>query len=146
MTGAAERPATMNTQTNRKIVEDAMSRMSKGDTSGFADAMHDDFVFRPMAASRHGTWGEAYEGKTNARMNFFRPWHAQLEGKLTNTPTLILADGDHVVVESKGNATMKSGEPYCQNYCMVLRMEGGKIMEMREYFDSGLADALFKKV
>lgn len=133
-------------KTNREIIANAMDRMATGDTSGFADAMHDDFVFRLMAASRRGVWRDAYAGKENARLNFFRKWHAQLEGRLTNTRSLIMAEGDHVIVESKGDARMKSGEPYCQNYCTVFHMKDGKIMEMREYFDSALADALFEPV
>lgn len=132
---------------NRKIITRVMAAAASGDMRPFADAMHADYVFRPMAASRRGVWGEAYAGKQHAIMNFFRPWHAQLEGGLTMTPTLILADGDHVMIEAKGGAKMKSsGESYCQNYCQVLSMKNGLIMEAREYFDSGLADALFKKV
>ena len=136
----------METQSNKEIVTALMAELAKGNPLPFAEAMHDEFVFRPMAASRSGKWADAYAGKDNARLNFFRKWHAQLDGPMVNRPIHIFADGDHVVVESKGQATMKSGEAYNQNYCMVLRMSGGKVMEMREYFDSGLADALFEKV
>ena len=137
----------MNSQTNRKIIAHIMAAAAQGDMRPFADAMHADYVFRPMAASRKGAWAEAYAGKEHAIHDFFRKWHAQVEGRLSMTPTLILADGEHVMVEAKGNARMKdSGAPYCQNYCQVLRMKDGMIMEAREYFDSGLADALFKPV
>ncbi len=134
----------MTTETNRKLMTDIMSATARGDTRPFAEAMHDDFVFRPMASSRKGVWADAYPSKQRARA-FFRAWHAQMDGGMTNTPVAIFADGDHVIVESRGAAKMKSGERYDQRYCMVLRFDGGKIMEMREYFDSGLADALFEK-
>jgi uncharacterized protein len=136
----------MSAEANKRLVTDLMNALSRGEPSGFVEVMHDDFVFRPMGASRSQKWAAAYEGKDNARFNFFRKWHAQLSGPLLNKPVHIFADGDHVVVESRGFATMKSGEPYNQNYCMVLRLAGGRIMEMREYFDSALADALFEKV
>jgi len=137
----------MNSEANREIVTRFMEAASRGDMKPFGDAMHERYTFRPMAPSRRGVWKESYEGKDNAIRNFFRRWHAQLEGGLSMTPTLILADGDHVVVESKGSARMKeTGLPYCQSYCQVLRMENGLILEAREYFDSGLADALFKPV
>jgi ketosteroid isomerase-like protein len=136
----------MDTQLNKQIVTQLMAETAKGNPLPFGEAMHEDFVFRPMAASRSGVWGETYAGKDNARFNFFRKWHAQLEGPMRNRPIHIFADGDHVIIESKGEANMKSGEAYNQNYCMVLRMAGGRIMEMREYFDSALADALFEPV
>jgi ketosteroid isomerase-like protein len=134
-------------ESNREIITRVMAAAEAGDMRPFAEVMHADYVFRPMAASRKGVWAEAYAGKEHAIHGFFRKWHAQLEGGLSMTPTLILADGDHVVLEARGKAAMKgSGEPYCQNYCQVLRMKDGMIMEAREYFDSGLADALFKPV
>lgn len=137
----------MNTQTNRDIITQVLAAAARGDMRPFGDAMHADYVFRPMAASRKGVWADAYAGKEHAIHNFFRRWHAQMERGLSMAPTLIMADGEHVVFEARGNAVMKtSGEPYCQNYCQVLRMKDGLIMEAREYFDSGLADALFQPV
>jgi ketosteroid isomerase-like protein len=137
----------MHNPTNKDIITRVMAAAAQGDMRPFAEAMHADYVFRPMAASRRGVWKDAYVGKEHAIQNFFRKWHAQLEGGLSMTPTLILADGDHVMLEAKGKAAMKAtGEPYCQNYCQVLRMKDGMIMEAREYFDSGLADALFQPV
>jgi ketosteroid isomerase-like protein len=137
----------MNMQTNREIVTRILAATARGDMRPFADVLHDDFVFRPMAASRRGVWADAYAGKEHAIQNFFRRWHAQLANGLSMTPTLILADGEHVMFEARGNAAMKdSGAPYCQNYCQVMRMKNGMIMEAREYFDSGLADALFQPV
>jgi ketosteroid isomerase-like protein len=135
----------MTADFNRKLMTDIMNATARGDMRPFAEAMHDDFTFRPMAASRKGVWADAYPGKQRARA-FFRAWHAQMDGGMTNTPASIFADGDYVNIESQGAAKMKSGDRYDQRYCMVLRLAGGKIMEMREYFDSGLADALFEKV
>lgn len=34
----------------------------------------------------------------------------------------ILADGDHVVVECRGDATTISGERYANTYCFVIRV------------------------
>ncbi|HYE45988.1 MAG TPA: nuclear transport factor 2 family protein [Caulobacter sp.] len=137
----------MTATDNKQIIARVLAAAAEGDMRPFADAMHESYVFRPMAASRRGVWAEAYAGKRHAIENFFGPWHAQLAAGLRMAPRLILADGDHVVFEARGEAAMKAtGEPYCQNYCQVLRMAEGRILEAREYFDSGLADALFQPV
>ena len=53
-----------------------------------------------------------------------------------------MADEDHVVVEARGDNMTKSGVPYCNDYCMVYRLRDGKIVEIREYCDSALVEAV----
>ena len=36
--------------------------------------------------------------------------------------------------------TTVSGQPYNNSYCLVIRMDDGKMKEMIEYFDSALVD------
>jgi ketosteroid isomerase-like protein len=50
------------------------------------------------------------------------------------------AEGDRVVVEFEGNATLANGESYCNQYCMVFTMEGGLIKNVNEYYCTILAD------
>jgi len=45
------------------------------------------------------------------------------------------------VVESVGNVTTKAGKPYCNSYCMIIRMRGGKMVELTEYLDTELVSA-----
>lgn len=136
----------MSAEHNKQIITDVYEALSKGETAPFVEAMQEDYTFRPMGASRRGVWGAVYAGKTNVIENFYRPWAAQTENGIRIAPVNVFADGDHVIVEGKGNARMKSGEPYNQDYCLVIRMQDGKMLEVREYFDTGLSDALFEKV
>src|SRR5258706_7734356 len=39
----------------------------------------------------------------------------------------VTAEGDRVVVEFEGNATLCNGKPYCNQYCMVFTLQAGKI-------------------
>lgn len=50
------------------------------------------------------------------------------------------AEGDRAVVEFEGNAICSNGEPYCNEYCMVFRLQGAKIKQINEYFCTILAD------
>ncbi len=52
-------------------------------------------------------------------------------------PRRLIADGDHVVVEARGDMMTKAGVRYDNDYCLVYRLECGKIVEIREYCDSG---------
>lgn len=50
------------------------------------------------------------------------------------------AEGDRVVVEFEGNATLANAESYCNQYCMVFTFEDGLIKVINEYYCTILAD------
>ena len=51
-----------------------------------------------------------------------------------------IADGDIVVVEAEGDNVTKAGVRYDNDYCLVFRLEDGKIKEIREYCDLALCE------
>jgi ketosteroid isomerase-like protein len=51
-----------------------------------------------------------------------------------------IADGDCVVVEARGDNVTRTGVRYDNDYCLVFRLENGKIKEVREYCDSVLTE------
>jgi ketosteroid isomerase-like protein len=52
----------------------------------------------------------------------------------------VTAEGDRVVVEFEGNATLANGNDYCNQYCMVFTLENGLIKLVNEYYCTILAD------
>lgn len=52
----------------------------------------------------------------------------------------VTAEGDRVIVEFEGNATLANGEAYCNQYCMVFTLLDGKIKQVNEYFCTLLAE------
>jgi ketosteroid isomerase-like protein len=52
----------------------------------------------------------------------------------------VTAEGDRVVVEFEGNATLVNGASYCNQYCMVFTLCEGMIKQVNEYFCTKLAD------
>jgi uncharacterized protein len=52
----------------------------------------------------------------------------------------VIAEGDRVVVEFEGNATLSNGASYCNQYCMVFTLQDGRIKQVNEYFCTILAD------
>lgn len=64
------------------------------------------------------------------------------------SPTIhtITAEGDRVAVEFEGNATLRNGAAYNNQYCMVFTMRDGKIKHINEYFCTKLADEVLYPV
>ena len=62
-------------------------------------------------------------------------------GAAANRPLRFIAEGDYVVVEARGDNVTKAGLRYDNQYCMVWRIENGKIKEIKEYCDSTLVRA-----
>lgn len=52
----------------------------------------------------------------------------------------LIADEDTVAAEWEGDAVLKSGKPYCNQYCMVFTMRDGLICQLNEYYCTILAD------
>lgn len=52
----------------------------------------------------------------------------------------VTAEGDRVVVEFNGNATLANGESYCNEYCMIFTFDSGLIKLVNEYYCTILAD------
>jgi ketosteroid isomerase-like protein len=46
------------------------------------------------------------------------------------------------VVEARGNNTTKTGKPYNNAYCFVIRLHDGKLKEITEYMDTELVTAV----
>lgn len=58
----------------------------------------------------------------------------------------VTAEGERVVVEYEGNAVTSQGKPYCNQYCMVFTLSGGKIRQIHEYLCTKLADEVLYPV
>jgi ketosteroid isomerase-like protein len=102
------------------------------------DCMADDFRFVVLGSTK---WSRAYEGKQVVLDELFAPLMAAIDGRLKNVPVRFIADGDFVVVETRGNNRTKRGMDYNNTYCNVLRLEGGKLKEWTEYSDTQLVAA-----
>ena len=132
---------TTETQRNRKRIAEAMEALAAADTNPFYALWSDDFIWRPMVG---GVWSTAYQGKENVANSLFRRLRKQFDTPYTNTASNIFADGRHVVVECQGQVTLKSGKAYNNRYCFVIEMRDGRMVELREYLDSALAEAVLE--
>jgi ketosteroid isomerase-like protein len=126
---------------NKALIHNIMQARSRRDNAPFIAAMADDFVWRIIGST---AWSGEYVGKTDVRERLLKPLYAQFTAPSRITPTRILADGDHVVVECQGDATTISGERYANTYCFIIRMAAGQMCEMTEYMDTALVERVLK--
>lgn len=121
---------------NRQLIAAAFEDVAKGDSRRWWDLVADDFVFTIMG----GRWAGTVRGKDKVVEAIFKPLREQLADRITQQAINIVADGDQVVVEARGCATTRRGELYNNQYCLVLRMEGGRVKSLKEYADTALVD------
>ena len=125
------------TERNRATITTIFEAMSRGDTRPFGEAMADDFTWRMTGTT---AWSGIYSGKAEvARM--LSTLRLQWATRYKSTPSRVHADGDHVIVETRGDVVTKTGKPYNNTYCLVIRMRDDKMVDLTEYFDTELVTA-----
>lgn len=128
----------MSASRNREIVSHAFDRLALADPGPFVAAMADDLVWIITGQS---AWSRRFEGKAAVERDLVAPLFRLFATPYHNFAERIIADDDdNVVVLAKGEVTTVSGQPYNNDYCFVMRLRDGKIVEIREYMDSALAE------
>ena len=111
----------------------------------FADNLADDASW---IVTGQYSWSHEFRGREailDGLMGHFRSFFAVRPRTVAFN---FIADGDFVVVEARGDNVTRDGLRYDNQYCMVLRIENGKIKQIKEYCDSdaGRARAAFGRV
>jgi ketosteroid isomerase-like protein len=132
--GAKKMGATENKQLMRQIFEE----LSKGNSEPFVASMADDFRWTVTGTTK---WSRTYEGKRSVLVDLFGPLRARITDRIRTTAHRLIAEGEYVVVEARGNNVTKSGMPYNNNYCFVFRLSDNRLKEVTEYFDTELVTA-----
>ena len=128
---------------NKDVVTAIFAETAKGNGRPYIDAIADDAVW---IGRGHNSWSGVYRGKDAILSDLLGPLSKLLDGRNTCIPTRIHADGDFVIVEAKGQNQLKDGRRYDNEYCFVIKMRDGKMIEITEYLDTELvSDRLGKK-
>lgn len=126
------------TERNRATITAIFAAMSRGDTRPFGEAMAEDFTWRMTGST---AWSGNYVGKADVQQRLLKSLREQWATPYKSTPSRIHADGDYVIVETRGDVVTKAGKPYNNSYCFVIRMRDDRMLELTEYFDTELVTA-----
>ena len=127
----------MNTTTtdNKALVQRIHAELDKGNGQLFLDNLADDARWTLEGST---PWSRTYAGKAAIREELLKPLFAQFAGRYVTNTERIIAEGDRVVVLFSGDVPTKAGKRYNNRYCYIYRLEGGKVKELTEYFDTAL--------
>jgi len=127
----------MTTTANKQLVQQVFADSANRSGPTFADSLADDAIW---TVTGQYSWSHQFKGREailNGLMGHFRSFFAERPRTLAYN---LIADGDFVVVEARGDNVTKAGLRYDNQYCLVYRIENGKIKEIREYCDSTLVE------
>ena len=127
----------MSTEANKKLVQQIYTDSANRSGTTFVDNLADDACW---TVTGQYSWSHQFKGRdaiNSGLMGHFRSFFAQRPRTVAFN---FIAEGDYVVVEARGDNVTKAGVRYDNQYCMVWRIENGKIKEIKEYCDSTLVE------
>jgi ketosteroid isomerase-like protein len=132
----------MSAAANKKLMEEIFAAagnpdLAARDRSLFTASLADDAKW---VVTGQYSWSRTFTGKQSILNDLHGHVRSLLVDRVRTVAHRFVADGDHVVVEAKGNNLTKTGARYDNDYCLVFQLENGKIKEVREYCDSVLTE------
>lgn len=129
----------MSAVENKKLMQDIFAAVAVGNRAMFLESLADDVTMR---VTGQNSWSQTFKGKASLVRDLYGYLNTLLAVGRRTIAHRFIADGDHVVVEARGEMMTKAGVRYDNEYCLVYRLECGKIVEIREYCDSALCQAV----
>lgn len=119
----------------KQLLERVYRELSAGNTQPLLDSLADDVQWTIIGST--GLSG-TYHGKREVTDNLLARVRARLATPITFTIDRLIADGEYVAMQARGQATAVTGLPYNNTYCIVARIVNGQIREMTDYIDTEL--------
>jgi ketosteroid isomerase-like protein len=130
----------MKTEENRRLMQQVFAELAKGNSQALVDVLADDVAWHVTGTTK---FSRTYHSKASLMNELVVPLFSLLADQLAMVADRIIADDNYVAVECQGKATTKLGKPYNNKYCLVVRLEDGKIKELTEYMDTNLVITTF---
>ena len=130
----------MKTEENRRLMQQVFAELAKGNSQALVDVLADDVAWHVTGTTK---FSRTYHSKASLMNELVVPLFSQFADQLTMVADRVIADDNYVAVECRGKATTKLGKPYNNKYCLVARLEDGKIKELTEYMDTNLVITTF---
>jgi uncharacterized protein len=137
----------MNAIANKKLIEEIFAAAGNPDSAArdralFTASLADGVTWTIMGQY---SWSRTFHGKDAILGDLLGHVRSLLVDRGRTVAHRFIAEGDHVVVEAKGDNLTKTGIRYDNDYCLVYRLQDGKIKEIREYCDSVLTETALGK-
>ena len=127
----------MSAEANKKLVQQIYTDSANRSGTTFVDNLADDVRW---IVTGQNSWSHGFKGKDAIFNNLLGQVRARLGDRPRTLAYNFIAEGDTVVVEARGDNVTTEGLRYDNEYCMVWRIENGKIKLIKEYCDSALVE------
>lgn len=131
----------MTAAQNKQLLQNVFAETAKGNGRPFVQALADEVSWTIIGST---AWSKTYRGKQAVIRELLGPLNAQLANGNRISAQRFIAEDDCVVVEARGHNVTKAGEPYQNSYCWVFRLVDGRVVELTEYADTALIDAVLQ--
>jgi ketosteroid isomerase-like protein len=125
----------MSAAENKQLVRKVFEELERGSGRRFVDLLAEDVRWTIIGDT---AWSGTWEGRSSVRADLLDPLFAQFATTYRAEVVRLIAEGDWVVIEFRGDVTTQAGRPYRNVYCYVCRLEDGKVKEICEYCDTQL--------
>jgi uncharacterized protein (TIGR02246 family) len=126
------------TESTRSVVAQYVAALQRADIEALRESFAPDATWWLRGdLPTSGTW----TGPDEILDGFLAKMTAQLDTSKPLTQELkhVIADGELAVAEWTSRATTSTGEAYENDYAVVFQVRQGKIIAVREYFDTAYA-------
>jgi uncharacterized protein len=127
----------MSAAANKQLVQQIYNDAANRSGTTFLDNIADDVRW---TVTGQYSWSHTFNGRDAIVNELHGHVRSLLKERARTVAFNFIAEGDHVVVEAKGDNVTKAGLRYDNDYCMIWRIEGGRIKEIKEYCDSALVE------
>ena len=127
----------MSTEANKKLVQQVYADSASRSGTTFVDNLADDATW---IVTGQYSWSHEFRGKDAILSGLMGHFRSHFAVRPRTVAFNFIAEGDIVVVEARGDNVTKAGLRYDNQYCMVWRIENGKIKLIKEYCDSALVE------
>jgi uncharacterized protein len=124
----------MSAEENKAVAFKFFERFTASDIEGALDTMTDDATWWIPGKKERTPSAGLYSKDKIGRL--FHRMIGALQSGLKMSVISCIAEGDHVALEVVSAGDLKNGRQYRQEYHMLLKFRGGKIMSVREYLDT----------
>jgi ketosteroid isomerase-like protein len=114
-------------------VRGAFEAAGRGDLASLIELLAPDVVYTLIGDT---AFSGVFRGREAVVSKLFGPLGQMLAEPMHFEIQQLIAADDHVVVQLTSRTRMRSGAPYANTYCMVLRIDGGRIAALTEYLDT----------
>jgi ketosteroid isomerase-like protein len=127
----------MSTAANKKLVQQVYADSANRSGTTFADNLADDASW---IVTGQYSWSHEFRGREAILDGLMGHFRSLFTVRPRTVAFNFIADGDFVAVEARGDNVTRDGLRYDNQYCMVFRIENGKIKQIKEYCDSTLVE------